>query len=103
MPEGIVRRDLNTTGVTSKNGNPIPPTAASDNTNPVAWTKSPAHFGNPVPATDPTFNSNPVTWTKSPTHFGNLVGGSGSVSGFLLEDSSGVILLEDGSILLLEA
>lgn len=103
MPEGAVRKDLNKTGVSYRGGNPIPPGAASDNSNPVTWVKSPAHFGNPEPPVDATFASNPVTWVKSPTHFGNTIGGSfSSASGFLLENGTGVVLLEDGSILLLE-
>lgn len=102
MPEGAVRKDLNTTGVNYLNGNPIPPGAASDNSNPVNWVPAPAHFGNPVPATSATFNSNPVTWVPTPSHFGNINPKTTSVSGFLLEDGTGVILLEDGSILLLE-
>jgi hypothetical protein len=57
----------------------------------------PKNFGNPaIPAT---FGS-PVTLPKN---FGNIIGGGPSTtSGFLLEDGSGVILLESGDILLLE-
>ncbi len=30
--------------------------------------------GNVIPQSNPTLDSNPVTWTPSPTHFGNQVG-----------------------------
>jgi len=99
MPEGIVRTDLNKTGTSYEDGSPV--TLPKNFGNIVNWTPSPAHFGNPVPATDPTFNSNPVTWLPNPAHFGNIIGATTS-SGFELEDASGVILLEDGTILLLE-
>lgn len=104
MPEGLVRTDANNAGVTYRNGNPVPPASPSDNSNPVNWLPSPAHFGNPVPATDPTFNSNPVTWqTPNPAHFGNLVTPS-VVSNALLFENGDFILLEDGSgIILLES
>jgi hypothetical protein len=66
----------------------------------------PKNFGNPV--TLPKNFGNPVTWTVSPVHFCNVIGGvipppPPLTSGFELEDGSGVILLESGDILLLEA
>lgn len=54
-------------------------------------------FGNDV--TLPKNFGNPITL---PMNFGNIIGGG--TSGFELEDNSGVIVLEDGtSVLLLEA
>lgn len=103
MSEGLVRTDSNKGGATFRNGQPV--TLPHNFGNPVMWTPNSAHFGNPVPPADPTFNSNPVDWqTPNPAHFGNTVGGvvPPTAAGFELEDSSGVILLEDGSILLLE-
>ncbi len=97
MPLGIVRTDLNKTETSFKNGTPI--TLPHTFGNHVVL---PKNFGNPVPPTDPTFNSNPVTWTPNPAHFGNGFNSGPSVSGFQLEDNSGILLLEDGTILLLE-
>jgi hypothetical protein len=75
MPAGLVRTDLNTTGVDFKDGTIIPPNFPGSNANLVTWVPDPAHFSNPVPATDATFDSNPVTWVPSPAHFGNVFGG----------------------------
>ena len=89
MPEGLVRKDLNTTGIDYRNGTPV--TLPHDFGNDVTWLPSPAHFGNPM------------TWVPSPAHFGNLINGNGSeddllqedgTSTFILENSSGNILLE---------
>jgi hypothetical protein len=74
----------------------------------------PHDFGNDV--VEPHDFGNDVTWTPSPSHFGNpvplypttYVAGStppsppSSANGFELEDGSGIILLEDGDVLLLE-
>jgi hypothetical protein len=68
MPLGINRSG------DSRNGNPVPPLAPSDDSNPVTWpTPNPAHFGNTEPQSDATKNSNPVTWSPSPNHFGNPI------------------------------
>jgi hypothetical protein len=98
MPAGLVRD-----GGSYRNGNPV--TLPKDFGNQVNWSPSPSHFGNLVPPSDPSFDSNPVTWqTPDPTHFGNPIPAQpvGAASGFELEDSSGVLLLESGDILLLE-
>lgn len=97
MPRGLNRTDLNTTGVTYKDGTPV--TVPKNFGTPIDTTTH--NFGNPV--TLPKDFGNPVTWAPNSNHFGNIIGGNpAATSGFLLEDSSGVILLEDGSILLLE-
>jgi len=97
MPLGLNRTDLNTTGTSYRNGSPV--TLPKSFGNPVTL---PKNFGNPVEL--PKDFGNPVNWaTPDPTHFGNLIGGGGAgSSGFELEDISGLILLEDGNILLLE-
>lgn len=98
MPLGLNRTDLNTTGITYKDGFPV--TEPLEFGTPIT---EPHEFGSPV--TTPIDVGNPVTWpTPDPAHFGNIFNGvvPPIVSGFELEDGSGVILLEDGSILLLE-
>jgi hypothetical protein len=96
MPCGLVRKDLNLTGVSFRNGSPI--TLPHDFGNPVNWTPNPAHFGNPVPPTDPSFNSNPVNWIVNPAHFGNLIG---PVGNFLLLADNTLILLTNGTGILI--
>ncbi len=112
MPRGLVRTDLNTTGVSYRNGNPVPPASPSDNSNPVNWVPSPAHFGNPVTVTPtggrepqpaPIGTGNVVNWAPSPAHFGNkILPGVDEGYGIELEDGLGLIELEDGDTLLLE-
>jgi hypothetical protein len=105
MPLGLNRTDLNTTGITYKDGSPVdwPTPDPAHFGNPVDWlTPDPAHFGNPIPSDGN--NQNIVDWmTPNPAHFGNIFGGSISgdqlelesgLGGFELEDGSGVILLE---------
>lgn len=121
MAEGIVREDLNVTGVDFKDGNPVVTTVKTDtNSNPVNWVPTPTHFGNQIPAKSFLDNSAVVNWPISPTWFGNKFGTAGppvlppdpdpgppqdgallqedGVFDFLLEDSSGVILLEGGVV-----
>lgn len=100
MPCGLVRTDLNITGINYLDGFPV--TLPLDFGNEVDWAPSPAYFGNPVPPTDPTFNSNPVTWIVNPAHFGNIIGATIVTDAFELENGSGILLLENGSILLQE-
>ena len=102
MPEGLVRKDLNTTGIDYRNGTPV--TLPHDFGNDVTWLPSPAHFGNTVTwVPSPAHFGNPMTWVPSPAHFGNLINGNGSeddllqedgTSTFIRENSSGNILLE---------
>ncbi len=94
MPLGLNQTDLNASGTSYKDGTPI--TTPHEFGNAIT---TPHNFGNPIPTSGT--EQNLVTWAPSPSHFGNIIGGN-STSGFLLEDASGVILLEDGSILLLE-
>jgi len=101
MPCGLVRTDLNITGINYLHGFPI--TLPHDFGNDVLWIVSPAHFGNPIPPINPTFNSNPVNWVVNPAHFGNIIGQvfgnfllqEYGISLFELEDGSGFILLEN--------
>lgn len=98
MPRGLNRTDLNKTGTSYRNGTPI--TLPHTFGNVVNWTPDPAHFGNPVTkGNDPTQFGNPVTL---PHDFGNDIGNPSTTSGFELENGTGVLLLENGSILLLE-
>lgn len=100
MPLGLNRTDLNKTGTSYRNGTPIDLSTHKFG-NVIDWSPSPAHFGNPIPSDGN--NQNVVDWSPDPAHFGNIVGGGGgTTNGFELEDGSGVILLEDGSILLQE-
>lgn len=106
MPCGLVRTDLNLTGINFLRGTPLvlPPNFEADNEpafpgNIVDWLPNPAHFGNPVPPSDPSFNSNPVTWANNPAHFGNIIGGA--LEDFLLLVDGTPILLVDGSDILL--
>jgi hypothetical protein len=69
MPAGLVRTDLNKTGIDYRKGNPVPPAHTTDNSNPVTL---PKNFGIVIPVSDATFKSNPVTWMPSPAHFGNV-------------------------------
>jgi hypothetical protein len=108
MPCGIVRTDLNTTGISYRNGFPItylpvdgyaqpgneidylPVDGYAFPGNLVDWFPNPAFFGNPV------------TWEVNPAQFGNIIGGivggnllqEDGVSLFLLEDDTGWIILE---------
>jgi hypothetical protein len=95
MPLGLNRTDLNSSGTSYKNGTPV--TTPHNFGNPVT---EPVDFGNDIPSDGK--EQNKVTWVPSPAHFGNIIGGSGGASGFELESGAGVILLENGSILLLE-
>ena len=100
MPLGVNRTDLNTTGITYKDGFPI--TLPHDFGNPVDWlTPDPAHFGNPIPSDGN--NINTVDWqTPDPAHFGNLFS-KGPHGAFELETGTGLFELENGSgVLLLE-
>lgn len=96
MPRGLNRTDLNSTGTSYRNGNPVtlpknfgnPITTPHDFGNDVTWTPSSAHFGNPI---------------TLPHDFGNIIGINPNLaSGFELADGTGVLLLENGFILLLE-
>lgn len=65
MPEGLVRTDLNKTGKSFRNGDPV--------TLPIDYGTDitlPHSFGNPIPPNDPSFNSNPVIL---PHTFGNII------------------------------
>ena len=108
MPAGLNRTDLNTTGITYLHGFDItylPIDGYAQPGNIVDWFPNPDYFGNPVtwnPA--PNYFGNPVTWfTPNPAHFGNIFGQSfgdflvqeDGTSLFVLEDSSGDILLEN--------
>jgi hypothetical protein len=98
MPLGTEcnRTDLNKTGISYKDGDPI--TIPHEFGTPV---NLPHDFGNDIPSSGT--NENDVTWLPSSEHFGNVFNlGPLVTSGFELEDSSGVILLESGDILLLE-
>lgn len=99
MPLGINRTDLNTTGITYKDGFPI--TLPHDFGNPVDWlTPDPTHFGNPIPSDGK--NINTVDWpTPNPAHFGNIFGAAPSGNFLELESGSGGFELEDGSGLIL--
>jgi hypothetical protein len=104
MPLGVNRTDLNTTGITYKDGFPVtwPTPNPAHFGNPVDWlTPDPTHFGNPIPSDGN--NVNTVDWqTPDPAHFGNLfaVGFNGAIE---LEDGSGVIELESATgVILLE-
>ncbi len=100
MPCGLVRKNLNITGVSFRNGSPV--TLPHDFGNPVNWqTPDPTHFGNPVPPLDPSFNSNPVNWAINPSHFGNIIGPTTPVGNFLLLTDNTLILLTDGSGILI--
>jgi hypothetical protein len=94
MPCGLVRTDLNKTGISYRNGFPILLPWEFGTAVTLPW-----FFGNPVPPTDPTFNSNPVNWTVNPAHFGNIIGGS-IFSVLLLDDGSEFLLDSGGNILL---
>lgn len=113
MPCGLVRTDLNTTGINYLHGFRINLlTHIFGNT--VNWVVRPSHFGNPVLL--PMTFGNVVNWIVEPDetmgylHFGNYLGGEipppniivSTYSGIELEDGSGLIVLEDGSIILLE-
>jgi hypothetical protein len=99
MPLGTEcnRTDLNKTGISYKDGFPV--VEPLEFGTPV---NLPHDFGNDIPSSGT--NENAVTWpTPDPEHFGNVFNlGPLVTSGFELEDSSGVILLESGDILLLE-
>ena len=100
MPLGVNRTDLNTTGITYKDGFPI--TLPHNFGNDVDWlTPDPAHFGNPIPSDGN--NVNTVDWqTPDPAHFGNLFS-KGPHGAFELETGTGLFELENGSgVLLLE-
>jgi len=108
LPCGLVRTDLNLTGISFRNGFPLilPANFEADNEpsfpgNIVDWLPNPAHFGNPVPPTDASFNSNPVTWSVNPSQFGNIIGGI--LFGYLLlVDGTPIWLVGDTEILLVE-
>lgn len=110
MPEGIVRTDLNITGISYRNGFLI--TLPHDFGNTVSWPPSPTHFGNPVTwAVSPTHFGNIVTWLVNPAHFGNVVANgaatysiSGTISGVggaratvTLSGSASAVTTADGS------
>jgi|ERR1039458_9103968 hypothetical protein len=106
MPCGLVRSDLNLTGITFKDGFPLvlPANYEAENEpsfpgNVVDWLPSPAHFGNPVPPTDLSFNSNVVLWTVNPAQFGNIIG-QPEFGILLLVDNTAVLLVDDTDILL---
>jgi hypothetical protein len=95
MPLGIVRTDLNDTGTSYRNGTPV--------TFPIAFgtvVVLPLTFGTVISL--PIDYGNDVTWSPSASYFGSIIGGGSSGGGFELEDSSGVILAEDGSIIIQE-
>ena len=71
MPDGLVRTDLNTTGTSFRNGDPVqePKNFGTPETQP----PDPKNFGNVEPVVDPTLDSNPVTWAPDPKHFGNII------------------------------
>lgn len=67
MAEGLVRTDLNSSGISYKNGFPV--------TGPISYGTSvtiPHNFGAAIPQSSATCHSNPVTWLPSPTRFGNV-------------------------------
>lgn len=67
MPRGLVRTDLNTTGVSYKDGSPV--TLPKSFGNPITL---PKNFGNPVVL--PKNFGNVVNWpTPDPAHFGNEI------------------------------
>lgn len=68
MPKGIVRTDLNVTGVSYRDGTPVtlPHTFGTAIT-------LPHTFGIVEPVSDQTLAVNTVTWTPSPDHFGNII------------------------------
>ena len=95
MPIGLNRTNLNTTGITYKDGFPV--------TLPLVFgtpVTLPVDFGNVV--TTPISYGNVVTWAPSASHFGNIIGGSTTSNGFALESGNGVVLLENGSVLIQE-
>ena len=108
MPLGLNRTDLNTTGINYLHGFKI--TLPHNFGNLVTWKPFPAYFGNPVLL--PLDFGNVVNWRVEPyqyygnLHFGNYIGYTpvppSSVSGIELEDGSGLIVLENGDIILLE-
>jgi len=102
MPRGLNRSDPNAGGQTYRNGSPLDTTTHNFG-NPVTHGNDPTQFGNVMlDGNDPTQFGNLVTWpTPDPAHFGNDASLTPD-SGFELENSSGVILLENGDILLLE-
>ena len=64
--KGIVRTDLNKTGISYKDGNPV--VEPHEFNTPITLPKD---FGHTMPVSDATLNTNPVSWSKSPEHFGN--------------------------------
>jgi hypothetical protein len=96
MPLGTEcnRTDLNKTGISYKDGSPI--TEPHEFGTPVTL---PHDFGNDIPSSGT--NENDVTWLPNSAHFGN-VNPNVTYSGFELEDGSGILLLENGDVLLLE-
>lgn len=88
MPLGLNRTDLNSTGVSFRNGTPV--TEPLDFGNDVML---PHNFGNPIPSSGT--NQNIVNWLPSPSYFGNEIGG-GSLGSYILQaDSVSRILLAD--------
>jgi hypothetical protein len=69
-PLGRNVTDLNSTGISYRNGTPV--TLPLDVGNEVTWNQDPAHFGNPVPTSGT--EQNVVNWSPTPTHFGNEIG-----------------------------
>jgi hypothetical protein len=70
MPRGLNRTDLNTTGISYKNGFPID-TDTHVWGNPVDWEISPSYFGTIVSL--PVSFGNAITWKPISNHFGNSV------------------------------
>jgi hypothetical protein len=70
---GIVRTDLNKTGISYRDGFLIDyePAGVAQPGNEVTWTPDPSHFGNPIPS-DGT-NENQVDWEVEAAHFGNII------------------------------
>jgi hypothetical protein len=68
MPNGLVRTDLNATGVSRRNGLAVtlPLTVGT----PISL---PDDFGNPIPPVLPVDNTNPVDWVPEASHFGNVI------------------------------
>ena len=103
MPLGLNRTDLNVTGITYLHGFPVNLNTLEFG-NLITWFPESSHFGNVILL--PLNLGNAVNWRVETSRFGNYINfiptPPPTVSGIELEDGSGVILLENGDILLLE-